>query len=140
MRTPGPIDHTVGHIRTLRTRTHGEVKTFSFIITGEPRHAIVNVVLTGANWLRNCCNDNLTALAAGTRPEIILFGLVLPRSGVVQSELSTRQQHRKSSSHRCRPVQLDHRSRTREELFKPMKILVFQDTLTSLAHKEMCRH
>ena len=51
--------------------------------------------------------------------------LVLPRSGVVQSELSTQGQLEKSSSHRCRPVQLDPRRRTRDELSEPMKIFNF---------------
>ena len=47
--------------------------------------------------------------------------LVLPRSGVVQSELSTQGQLEKLSSHQCRLVQLD-RKKTRDGLSEPMKI------------------
>ena len=56
---------------------------------------------------------------------VVLGGLVLPRSGVVQSGLSTRDQLEKLSSHQCRLVQLDPRKRTCDELSEPKKIFNF---------------
>ena len=55
----------------------------------------------------------------------VITSVVLPRSGVVQSELSTRDQLEKSSSDRCRPVQLDPRKRTCDGLSEPMKTFNF---------------
>jgi hypothetical protein len=73
-------------------------------------------------------NTSLPLSAAALR-EVDIFRyastyLVLARSGVVQSELSTQGQLEKLSSHQCKLVQLDQKI-TRHGLSKPMKIFDF---------------